>query len=67
LDLVASELLERETLDGRSFRRLLQQEGPPAGEETDPAAGALAGNSKSEAGTRNAKKEVVNGDMIETK
>jgi cell division protease FtsH len=28
LDLVAGELLERETLDGKSFKRLLQQEGP---------------------------------------
>ncbi|HEY6971860.1 MAG TPA: hypothetical protein VJA94_21795, partial [Candidatus Angelobacter sp.] len=28
LDLVAGELLERETLDGKSFKRLLQQEEP---------------------------------------
>jgi cell division protease FtsH len=31
LDRVARELLERETLDGKSFKRLLQQEGPHSG------------------------------------
>src|SRR5579862_8519942 len=28
LDLIAGELLERETLDGKTFQRLLQQESP---------------------------------------
>jgi cell division protease FtsH len=45
LDLVAGELLERETLDGKSFRRLLQQEAPaPEGVSAPPAAGPKVGS-----------------------
>jgi len=45
LDLVAGELLERETLDGKSFRRLLQQEQQPETERkaVAPAAGPRFG------------------------
>jgi cell division protease FtsH len=67
LDLVADELLERETLDGKSFKRLLQQEGPQSGDETSQAAGGSAANSKLEVETTKAKEAKVNGDMIKTK
>jgi cell division protease FtsH len=67
LDLVAGELLERETLDGKSFKHLLQQEGPQSGDETSQAAGSSTANSKLEGDTTKAKAEIVNGDMIETK
>ena len=44
LDLVAGELLRRETLDGKSFRRLLQNNGHPAGREPAPGSdGGTAG------------------------
>ncbi len=39
LDLVAGELLEHETLDGKAFRRLLQEQGPVNGEKTSQLAG----------------------------
>ena len=48
LDLVAGELLRRETLDGKSFERLLQQEGPQSGDETGPGASGSGVNRKLE-------------------
>jgi hypothetical protein len=67
LDLVAGELLERETLDGKSFKRLLQQEGPQSRDETSPGASSSVVNSKLEVETTKAKKAVASRDMIETK
>jgi len=48
LDLVAKELLERETLDGQTFQRLLQQTAP-AGEAAGGQPASAAGNGKLEA------------------
>jgi len=67
LDLVAGELLERETLDGKMFKRLLQQEPPPSGAETSPGAGSQAANSKPDGETRMAKQEAANSNVIGTK
>jgi cell division protease FtsH len=67
LDLVAGELLERETLDGKSFRRLLQPQGPPLGEETSRGADSSAVSSKLEGETPPAKEAIVNGEPIGTK
>jgi cell division protease FtsH len=57
LDLVAGELLERETLDGKSFKRLLEQAGPQPGDETSQAAGSAGVNSQLEVETTKAKKQ----------
>ncbi len=67
LDLVAGELLERETLDGKSFKRLLQQEGPQSDERTSPGGSSPAVSGKVEVEATKAKKGIVNEDMIGTK
>jgi len=53
LDLIAGELLEHETLDGVSFKRLLQQDGEPVHGHPDGHQGSpapLAGSSAAKAG-----------------
>jgi cell division protease FtsH len=69
LDLIAGELLKRETLDGKAFQRLLQLEAPQSGAETRQAAGSSAVNSKleGESAMAKAKAEIVNRNVIETK
>lgn len=67
LDLVAGELLERETLDGKSFKRLLEQEGPQPGDETSQVASSSAVNSKLEVESPKGNGAIVNRDMIGTK
>jgi cell division protease FtsH len=57
LDLVAAELHERETLDGKSFMRLLQQQGPQSDDEARPDASSPAVNNE----TTTTKEGTVNG------
>jgi cell division protease FtsH len=66
LDLVAGELLERETLDGKVFKRLLQQEAPHSGGGTSAVAGGLAGQSQSESQKGMAKPEAATKTLIGT-
>ncbi len=67
LELIAGELLERETLDGKAFQRLLQLEAPQSGDEASQVAGSSAVNSKLEGETPKAREQIVNGKIIETK
>jgi cell division protease FtsH len=64
LNLVARELLERETLDGKSFRRLLEPETPQSRDETSQGASGSAVNSKSEVLAAKVQDRITGGDTI---
>jgi hypothetical protein len=67
LDLVAGGLLERETLDGKPFKRLLQPEASQSGHEASPEAPSSPVNHRLEAATSKAEEGTVVGNLIETK